>query len=452
MINSLRKMILRRHIRIDVQLNSWKRILTFKRSISESAKRKPEHDSPTSGTDLKGTKLQEISLPSSPAFLSQLVSDNEYAKVPGLLIKQPEGFSFGGGPGAVRQEVKIRAASEILDGSLLEMSHREVGQIQQLLSSTQQVLRNLLAIPKTHEILFIQGGAHAQFAAIPLNFGHRPRVVGLNTGSWSKKALLEQEKFAQVTILDFKDNLTNEKEMKEHLTRSVHHVNADYAFLCLNETMNGCQIRNDELISGEVPLVVDATSDLLSRKIDVSKYGVIMASSGKNLGPAGFAVVIVRKDILENKKESEHCPSFMNWREYANSKPVQNIYQTPPMLSIGICRMVLDDLQARGGVPWAEHKSSVLSSELYNEIDGSDGFYANYIPRSLRSHVSVVFSIPNRPDLEKKFIKRAESKGLLQIHNHPSVGGMRASLYNAVPVEAVDRLVQFMREFKSSHA
>ena len=216
--------------------------------------------------------------------------------------------------------------------------------------------------------------------------------------------------------------------------------------------MHGLHLRNDSILppTSVTPIVSDSTSDLFSRKMDISKYGVVFASGGKNLGPAGFAVVIVRRDIVD-LASSSFCPSFMSWKEYANSKPIQNLYHTPPMVSIGIARMFLDDLAQRGGVDWAEKRTEMLAKELYLEIDSSKGFYANSVPNGLRSRVSVVFNIPSNRALESKFLKQAEARGLLQLTNHPSVGGMRASLYNAVPTRAVDELVSFMKTFRKEH-
>ena len=213
--------------------------------------------------------------------------------------------------------------------------------------------------------------------------------------------------------------------------------------------MQGIQLTRDDFLSTtKVPIASDSTSDLFSRKMDISKYGVVFASGGKNLGPAGFAVVIVKNDILHNRVASSTIPSILSWKEYADSKPIPNLFNTPPLLSIGLAKMVLDDLAKRGGVEWAEKRGMELSRELYNEIDASNGFYVNQIPKELRSHISVVFSIPWDKTLEAKFIKQAEQRGLFQLNNHPSVGGMRASLYNAVPGRAVELLIKFMREFR----
>jgi phosphoserine aminotransferase len=368
----------------------------------------------------------------------------------GSIVPRPKGYSFGGGPGTVRDNVKKRAALEMLEGGLLEMSHREKGAVHEMLLSLQAIIRDLLNVPKGYSILFTQGGAHAQFAAIPLNFGPHPTCVSCLTGSWSSKATSEQRKFAK--IIEFRpQRLLSSEQILEGFKRELDNTRADYGYFCTNETMQGVQITEDSAPPDTAELVTDATSDLFSRKMDVSRYGVVFASGGKNLGPAGFAAVIVKDDIIFKREASTSLPSFLSWKEYAVNNPIQNLYNTPPLTSLGIARLVLEDLVRRGGVEWAERKSKVLSNALYNEIDSSNGFYQNNVANALRSRVSVVFGIPGDKSLESKFVSKAESQGLLQLVNHPSVGGMRASLYNALPVKAVETLIKFMREFKREH-
>ena len=384
-----------------------------------------------------------------------LAEDGDYALSNGdpgkVLLKRPAGYTFGGGPGAVRDIVKQRAAAEILSGGLLELSHRERGQIHELLVSTQQLIRELLAVPQDYDILFCQGGAHAQFAAIPLNFGENPKVLSCITGAWSLKATNEQKKFASVTELH-EPSASHQAEILNPFVQALQSDQFDYGYICSNETMQGVQLRDDSLFArATLPVVVDSTSDLFSRKMDISKYGVVFASGGKNFGPAGCTLVIARKDISARSGSSK-LPSILSWKEFASSTPVQNIYNTPPMLAIGLARLVLDDLQKRGGVEWAETRCRALSSAIYDEIDASDGFFVNKVSKDLRSQVSVVFGIPRDPSLEAKFVEQAESYGLQQLVNHPSVGGMRASLYNAVPVKAVEHLIEFMRDFRRRHA
>jgi phosphoserine aminotransferase len=215
--------------------------------------------------------------------------------------------------------------------------------------------------------------------------------------------------------------------------------------------MQGIQIFDDSRLSKDFAIVSDSTSDLFSRKINISKYGVIFASGGKNLGPAGVTVVIVRNDILEKKRASSKLPSILSWKEYASSQPIQNLYSTPPMLSIGLSKMFLDDLAQRGGVDYAEKRTLAFSTALYEEIDQSRGFYQNSIPKGIRSRVSIAFRISNNAALEAKFISQGEKIGLLQLVNHPSVGGIRAALYNGIPTKAVEDLLVFMRNFRAEH-
>ena len=371
--------------------------------------------------------------------------------------------SFGGGPGALRESVLAKAGDAAFLRSVLEDSHRAAnGTIQRMIVGVQDLFRELLDVPDSHEVMFFQGGAHAQFAAVPLNVGARPRVLGVETGSWSRIALAEQAKFADVSAT-FSPNLKHIKSQRDLWARIAQEAAAaprssekpiDYVYVCTNETMRGSQITADppESFFTDLAVVADATSDLLSRRMNLARYGVVFASGGKNIGPAGFAVVIARKDIVHDRAASPHLPGIMSWREMAQPRPfVANIYNTPCMLSIGIAKLVLEDTVARGGIDAMAARSLEASKAVYDVIDASGGFYTNEVPEAFRSRVSVTFRLPS-VDLEQEFLDRAANEaGLLQLVNHPSVGGLRASLYNGLPDDGVERLLGFMRAFRKAH-
>jgi len=432
---------------VDKALKSSSRLYGSRRTKSYAA----EHPAPTTPIITEGSEGARPKARQQPLRDYKIADahDNDYNATPKVVVVKPVGYNFGGGPGAIREIVRQHAAREMLEGGLLEVSHREPGAVHACLNSMVGLVRDLLKVPEDYEILLTHGGAHAQFAAVPLNFGENPSSVSCITGSWSAKSSSEQQKFAKVTEYDARNETSWDKVMPGLSNRIQR--DTDYAYMCSNETMQGIQFVNDSLVPSATKMVCDATSDLFSRQMDISKYGVVFASGGKNLGPAGFAVMIVRKDIIEKQKASSKLPSILSWKEFAQSKPIPNIYNTPAMLSIGLSKLVLEDVAKRGGMEWAERRGSILSQELYREIDSSNGFYANQIPKDFRSRVSVVFGIPGNKALESTFVKTAESIGLLQLVNHPSVGGMRASLYNAMPVKAVEKLVTFMREFKRHH-
>lgn len=350
--------------------------------------------------------------------------------------------------------------------TLLHDSHRETGgTIQVLLRDTQELLRRLLSIPETHQILFFQGGAHAQFSAIPLNMNAR-RARFLCSGSWSAKATNEQERYLvaaggeaeRVTWGSCADVLSPSAAAAE----DTH----DYYYYCTNETMDGIQLTTDDVVvrptrsnHKEVPLVIDATSDLLSRPMKFENCGVVFASGGKNLGPAGFTAVIVRDDVLKKSRETPHelLPSVLSWAKmYDAGGFTSNIYNTPPALSIGIAKLVLEELSAMGGVEWAEARGKAMSERLYDYLRARHDFYGlPAIPsESFRSRVSLVFRLqPRFSHLESEFHRFAAKEfDLVQLNNHPSVGGFRASLYNGVPDDAVERLIECLEAFREKHS
>lgn len=365
-------------------------------------------------------------------------------------IPRSPGFNFGGGPGAVREQVREQAAYELLHGGLLDMSHREEkGPVHEFLNSYQALVRKLLKVPSDYHVLIMQGGAHAQFSGIPFNLAsEHKRCLALVTGFWSNRAATEHAKFLQVDMVK-PDPLTTEQDTFQQVSERLKQRDYDYVYLCTNETMHGVQLFQDELLPTSSVVVSDSTSDLFCRPIDVSKYGVIFASGGKNVGPAGMTLVLVRDSILKEIERSMQVPSFLDWREYAFSSPIPNLFNTPPLVSIGLSKLFLEDLDRRGGVEYAAERNAYYAQAIYDTIESSGGFYKSLAPHEMRSKVSIPFRISNNSALEAKFIKQAEEQhGLSQLINHPSMGGMRASLYNGMSSQGLETLLSFMTTFR----
>jgi phosphoserine aminotransferase len=372
--------------------------------------------------------------------------------------------NFSAGPSHVPRGVLERALSEFLDYdgtglSFMELSHRERdGPVQRMLGGTQALVRRLLGVPPGYEVLFFQGGAHAQFSAVPLNLmgGAGNAVAGyVDTGQWSRKAMAEAERsgFRAEVIASSGSGFPPVEEWERRDDLSYIHV-------CANETITGIEMLDDpdigRFVGGEgggPVLVGDFTSTLMSRPVDVSKYGVIYASSGKNLGPAGYTLVIVRGDLLDRFVPT--APPCLLWKEQARTLPVQNVYNTPPTYTIRLSSMVLEDLESRGGLEAASERARLRSKAVYDRIDGSGGFYASGVDPGSRSLMNIPFRIVagGAPDeaLEREFVRRAAENGMRELAGHPLAGGLRATLYNSIPVEWAEALARFMGEFEAEH-
>ena len=417
---------------------------------------------------------------------------------------QSQVHNFSAGPAQLPLSVLSRARDELLSWpdapgqSPMCISHREAGGAYQKLATRLALqIRATLDVPDNYQVLFMQGGAHAQFAAAPLNLCGRPAaearasghhafesrpVAAVDTGFWARRAAAEIGRYAPVrwvasadpdeAAATFGDACVSEAERDWRHGDCMHTrlppvdswvVDDDAAFvhLCANETINGLELIEDpSLPSGAPPLVADFTSTLLSRPMDVSKYGVVYCSGGKNLGPAGGTLVLVRDDLIGGGREHPLCPSVLSYSKFATTWPIPNLYATPPTYAIYMMSLVLDDLTARGGLEWAAQRTEQLSARLYEAIDGSDGFYSNRVEAGSRSRVSVPFSVvgscgrspSESAALEKLFVEQAEASGFRHIAGHPLHGGIRASIYNGVPDSAVNALLGFMDDFRLQHA
>lgn len=343
-------------------------------------------------------------------------------------------------------EVLERARSEMTDWhgsgmSVMEMSHRSPEFIG-IAGGAEARLRSLLAVPDDYAVLFLQGGATGQFSAVPLNLTvPGASAAYLNTGAWSKKAISEAKKYVDVHVLaDEKDS--NYATVPE---QGSYEVPSDAAYLhyTLNETIGGVEFP-DVPASGGTPLVTDASSTILSRPLDVSQFGVIYAGAQKNLGPSGLCVVIVRRELLGRARPD--VPAALDWTSMAEADSMLN---TPPTLAWYLVGLVLEWVEEHGGLSAMGERNRAKADLLYGAIDGSD-FYSNPVARQARSWMNVPFLVPD-PTLEKPFLTAAAGAGLSGLAGHRSVGGMRASIYNAMPLEGVQALVDFMTDFEKQN-
>jgi phosphoserine aminotransferase len=355
-------------------------------------------------------------------------------------------FNFSAGPAVLPRAVLERAAAEMLDWhgsgmSVMEMSHRGPEFIS-IAAKAEADLRALMPIPDDYAVLFLSGGAIAENAIVPMNLlGERKISDYVNTGEWSKKSIKEAKKYCQVNVA-----ASSEDESFSYVpARECWKLTpeAAYVHVCTNETIGGIEYHWTP-DTGDVPLVADASSHILSRPIDVTRYGVIYAGAQKNAGAAGVTLVIVRRDLLD--RALPITPSAFHWKQQAESDSMLN---TPPTYPIYIAGLVFEWLLAQGGLPAIEQRNIAKAALLYDYLDATD-FYRNPVRVPDRSRMNVPFKLRDSA-LDGPFLKGAEARGLLQLKGHRSVGGMRASIYNAMPIEGVRALLDYMREFEQKN-
>jgi phosphoserine aminotransferase len=354
-------------------------------------------------------------------------------------------YNFSAGPAALPAPVLRQAAEELPDWhgtgmSVMEMSHRGRDFVQ-IAESAEVSLRDLMGVPGDYRVLFLQGGATGQFAAIPMNLAQRGGAADyVITGMWGKRAHGEGSKYLdRVSVAASASPSTYVPPESDWLLTP----GADYVHITLNETIQG--VRFDHVPdTGTVPLVADVSSMILSEPIDVSDFGVLYAGAQKNIGPSGLVVVIVREDLLGRARPS--TPQVWNWFENSKSGSMIN---TPPTFAWYIAGLVFRWVADQGGVPAMAEINRRKAARLYGAIDQS-GFYANPVAPASRSLMNVPFTVA-QPDLESVFLAEARSAGLVNLEGHRAVGGMRASIYNAMPEAGVDALIDFMKEFESRH-
>ncbi|MFA5626839.1 MAG: 3-phosphoserine/phosphohydroxythreonine transaminase [Thiohalomonadaceae bacterium] len=352
-------------------------------------------------------------------------------------------FNFSAGPAMLPQAVIERARDEMLDWngsgmSVMEMSHRGK-EYMSIAAKVEADLRELLAIPDNYKVLFLQGGASQQFAMLPMNLlGEKTTVDYINTGDWSKKALAEAKKFCTVNVAADTSvgNYTTVPAQPE-LKLST---DAAYVHYCPNETIRGVEF--DYIpATGDVPLVADMSSTILSRPLDVSQFGVIYAGAQKNIGPAGLTIVIIRDDLVG--KAPAGLASMLDYKTHADNG---SMYNTPPTYAWYMAGLVFEWLKDLGGLSAMGEINQRKAEKLYAAIDGSHGFYQNPVAKHCRSWMNIPFTLP-RAELDELFLQEAKKVGLATLKGHRSVGGMRASIYNAMPEQGVDTLVDFMHDF-----
>jgi len=355
-------------------------------------------------------------------------------------------YNFCAGPASLPEPVLEIARDEMLDWhgkglSLMEMSHRSP-EVVGVAERAEQTLRNLLGISDDYAVLFLQGGASTQFSAVPLNLlGGKANADYINTGQWSKKAIAEAKRYCDVNVAASSED-TNFSTIPPQDSWQLG-TDAAYLHYTPNETIGGVEYFWTP--QAQVPLVADMSSTILSRPIQVDDFGVIYAGAQKNIGPAGLTLVIVRRDLLS--RADAKCPAMLNWQTAADN---DSMYNTPPTYALYLAGLVFDWLQQGGGLEAMGVINQRKAQKLYAAIDGSD-FYANPVELASRSLMNVPFILADAA-LDKQFLQESEAAGLLNLKGHRSVGGMRASIYNAVSEAAVDALIAFMQDFEQRKA
>jgi phosphoserine aminotransferase len=355
-------------------------------------------------------------------------------------------FNFNAGPGALPLPVLERIREELLDWrgsgmSVMEMSHRSP-EFESIIAAAEQKLRSLLGISDDYAVIFLQGGGSMQFTMAPMNLCVSGKPVDvLHTGMWTSKAIGELKKGILYNIA-----ASTEAEKFARLPRKDEikfSPDASYVHICTNNTIEGTQWSKLPETGG-VPLVADMSSDIASRRIEVEKYGMIFAGAQKNLGPSGVTIVVIRKELAE--RADKNLPTVLQYRTHIKEK---SLYHTPPTFAVYVVGLVLEWIESAGGIAAIEKRNDAKAKLLYDTIEASGGYYRCPVESSSRSKMNVVFRVAGGDEsIEKQFAAEAAAAGLAGTPGHRSVGGMRASLYNAVALEAVEALTSFMREFR----
>lgn len=351
-------------------------------------------------------------------------------------------YNFSAGPSMLPEEVLRQAANEMLNYnnsgmSVMEMSHRSK-EFDQIIKEAEALLRELMNIPENYKVLFVQGGASQQFAAVPLNLSVSKKADYVITGNFANQSYKEGKRFTQAKVVASSEDKNFTYIPK--LTPDMFTPDADYVHITTNNTIFGTKYTTLPDANG-VPLVADMSSNILSEVMDVTKFGVIYAGAQKNIAPAGLTIVIVRDDLLN--RASDQCPKMLSWQTQAEA---ESLYNTPPCYCIYMAMLVFRHLKSLGGIPAMEKINKDKAALLYDFIDNSS-FYTNSVEKEYRSIMNVPFVTPSK-ELDDLFVKEAAKRGLLTLKGHRLVGGMRASIYNAMPVEGVKALIEFMKEFE----
>lgn len=352
-------------------------------------------------------------------------------------------YNFSAGPAMLPEKVLKQAQEELVcyqqtGMSVMEMSHRSKDYMK-IIEEAECLLRKIMNIPENYAVLFLQGGASLQFSMVPLNLMRQSKKADyIDTGMWSKKAIKEAKKFGDINIIA--SSAEGNYSYIPTYSKQAFREDADYIYICQNNTIYGTKF-NELPDTGACPLVADLSSCILSEELDVTRYGIIFAGAQKNLGPAGVTLVIIRKDLMGYT--DDNVPTMLNYQTHADNA---SMFNTPPTYGIYMLKLVFEWIEAQGGVQAIEVKNKAKAKVLYDYLDNSKLFKgtANKADRSL---MNVPFITGNK-ELDDQFVKEAEQKGLVNLKGHRSVGGMRASIYNAMPLEGVETLVACMQEFE----
>ena len=362
-------------------------------------------------------------------------------------------YNFSAGPAVLPEEVLKQAAEEMLDWhgsgmSVMEMSHRGKEFIS-IYEAAERDFRELLGVPANYKVLFLQGGGIGENAIVPMNLLGRmtqPATADfIQTGSWSTKSLKEARKYCSVNVAASSEDVKFTRIPPRETWKLS--KNAAYVHVCTNETIDGVEFHFTPEVAADTngaPLVADMSSHILSRESDVSKYGVIYGGAQKNIGPAGLTIVVVREDLIGHALSI--CPSAFDWKVVADN---HSMYNTPPTYAIYIAGLVFQWLKRQGGVAAMEKRNIAKADLLYGYLD-STGFYDSKIAKDCRSRMNVPFYLKDE-SLNDAFLAGAKERGLLQLKGHKSVGGMRASIYNAMSIEGVQVLIDYMKDFEKKH-
>lgn len=361
-------------------------------------------------------------------------------------------FNFAAGPATLPLPVLEQAQRDLVSlpgigASALEVSHRSAW-FEEVITEAEANLRSLLAIPDSHHVVFCQGGASMQFSMVPMNFlrGAGRLAAYVETGSWSAKALKEAKKEGSArAVWSGKDEGFVRTPVDDEL-RAVLDGDAAYVHITSNETIHGVEFPATPVVPPVLPLISDSSSDLLSRPMDISSYALLYAGAQKNAGPAGVTIAIIGDELLA--RIPDDLPTVMDYRTYVENR---STYNTPPVFAIYVLMLVTRWLEDEvGGLEKQLERNREKATVVYDTIDGSDGFYRGHAERGSRSLMNVTWHLPSK-DLERRFIDEAAALGLMELKGHRSVGGIRASLYNAMPLAGARALADFMREFAGAH-
>ncbi len=355
-------------------------------------------------------------------------------------------YNFSAGPSMLPEEVLKKAQEEMVEYgnagmSVMEMSHRSKD-YDDIIKGAEALVRELMHVPDNYKVLFLQGGGSSQFTMIPMNLGNKNKKCDIViTGQWAKKAAQEAERY--ITVNKVASSADKTFSYIPKLDKSTFSKDADYFYICMNNTIYGTKY-NDLPETGDIPLVADISSMVMSEEIDVSKFGLLFAGAQKNLGPAGVTLVIVREDLIGNQMDI--TPTMFNYQIHADNG---SLYNTPPTYGIYVLKLVLEWIKEKGGVAAIEKINREKAKILYDFLDSSDLFKGTVVKED-RSLMNVPFVTGNE-ELDAKFVKEAKEAGLVNLKGHRTVGGMRASIYNAMPVEGVKKLVEFMKKFEEEN-